>query len=100
MVKLIFIPSIITLKSNICRVFLHIFSFFRKLKNREAAQSARDRKKQKMIDLERMIMSLESRNKELAIENSTLKNCTEVLLQENKRLKSQLNLSPSDPTIK
>lgn len=72
----------------------------RKLKNREAAQSARDRKKQKMIDLERTINSLENMNKELAMENATLKNCTEVLLDENKRLKSQLNLSPSETNIK
>lgn len=53
-----------------------------------------------MIDLERTINSLENMNKELAMENATLKNCTEVLLDENKRLKSQLNLSPSETNIK
>ena len=53
-----------------------------------------------MIDLEQTIISLESINKELTMENATLKSCTEVLLEENKRLKAQLNLSPSNPTIK
>ncbi|ESN97660.1 hypothetical protein HELRODRAFT_193172 [Helobdella robusta] len=62
----------------------------RKLKNRVAAQTARDRKKQRMTELEIAIVALQEQNKQLETENSALKNCTEALLKENKQLKLQL----------
>jgi hypothetical protein len=60
----------------------------RKLKNRVAAQSARDRKKVKMEDLEQSVSLLRSQNEQLRNENETLKEKTRKLLEENQRLKS------------
>lgn len=63
----------------------------RKLKNRVAAQTARDRKKNQMSDLEIKIAALESENQKLAAENSTLKVESGTLLQENEVLKERLS---------
>ena len=46
---------------------------FRKLKNRVAAQTARDRKKQRMDYLEEALAQLEAENKQLLLENDNLK---------------------------
>jgi len=60
----------------------------RKLKNRVAAQSARDRKKVKMEELEQNVNILRSQNEQLRTENNLLKEKTRKLLEENQRLKS------------
>jgi hypothetical protein len=60
----------------------------RKLKNRVAAQSARDRKKVKMEELEQSVSILRSQNEQLRNENSLLKEKTRKLVEENQRLKS------------
>ena len=62
--------------------------FFSKLKNREAAQLARDRKKQRMWELEEAIAKLESENLKLKSENLNLRKQTVSLSQENNRLKN------------
>lgn len=62
----------------------------RKLKNRVAAQTARDRKKAQMDDLEGNLGVLDSKNKQLQLENSLLRKRNEALVQENKLLKERL----------
>lgn len=62
----------------------------RKLKNRIAAQTARDRKKVKMNGLEDSIDELQTENETLHIENSELRHKTKELLEENALLKKQL----------
>ena len=49
----------------------------RKLKNRVAAQAARDRKKQYMDELEEMVANLQSENKRLEQENTLLRQQTQ-----------------------
>lgn len=58
----------------------------RKLKNRVAAQSARDRKKVRMDQLEEAVKVLKEQNEKLKNENSILKDKTKVLLDENRKL--------------
>lgn len=58
----------------------------RKLKNRVAAQSARDRKKVKMEDLENTCDFLKEQNEILKKENSILKEKAKILLDENRKL--------------
>lgn len=67
------------------------FVFFRKLKNRVAAQTARDRKKLLMTDLETRVAQLEAENKRLASENNALKVQTGTLTIENVALKDRLS---------
>lgn len=62
----------------------------RKLKNRIAAQTARDRKKVKMNCLEDSMEDLQSENQSLHFENSELRQHTEQLMEENALLKKQL----------
>nr|XP_054749326.1 X-box-binding protein 1-like [Lytechinus pictus] len=62
----------------------------RKLKNRVAAQTARDRKKAQFDDLEVTLTVMEARNKQLLLENTLLKKQNETLLEENKELKERL----------
>jgi len=69
----------------------------RKLKNRVAAQVARDRKKARMDELEEMIAQLEQENQKLRSENLSLNSRQETLANENNSLRSQLNM-PSAPS--
>jgi hypothetical protein len=62
----------------------------RKMKNRIAAQNARDRKKTRMDELEQIVKDLQVKNKNLKNENQQLKVQTERLLAENCGLKDQL----------
>lgn len=72
----------------------------RKLKNRVAAQVARDRKKARMDELEEMIAQLEQENQKLRSENLSLNSRQETLSNENNSLRSRLNLptAPSAPS--
>ncbi|KAJ8286011.1 hypothetical protein GJAV_G00033510 [Gymnothorax javanicus] len=65
----------------------------RKLKNRVAAQTARDRKKAKMGELEQQVLELELENQKLYIENRLLREKTDGLLTENEELRQRLGLS-------
>jgi len=58
----------------------------RKLKNRVAAQSARDRKKVKMDDLETTCDELKKQNVKLLKENAILKEKAQLLIDENRKL--------------
>ena len=58
----------------------------RKLKNRAAAQSARDRKKARMDELEETVVKLQQQNAKLKSENKLLKEKTQLLLDENRKL--------------
>lgn len=62
----------------------------RKLKNRVAAQTARDRKKQRMTELEEELAAAQARNEALAAENHNLRLSADSLLQENSLLKQRL----------
>ncbi|XP_029019394.1 LOW QUALITY PROTEIN: X-box-binding protein 1 [Betta splendens] len=68
----------------------------RKLKNRVAAQTARDRKKAKMGELEQQVLELELENQKLHIENSLLREQTNGLLTENEELRQRLGLDTLD----
>ncbi|KAG9339629.1 hypothetical protein JZ751_023520 [Albula glossodonta] len=65
----------------------------RKLKNRVAAQTARDRKKAKMGELEQQVLELELENQKLHIENRLLREKTDGLLTENEELRQRLGLN-------
>ncbi|XP_051279859.1 LOW QUALITY PROTEIN: X-box-binding protein 1 [Dicentrarchus labrax] len=68
----------------------------RKLKNRVAAQTARDRKKAKMGELEQQVLELELENQKLYIENRLLREKTSGLLTENEELRQRLGLDTLD----
>uniref|UniRef100_A0A3B4Y7P9 X-box-binding protein 1 n=1 Tax=Seriola lalandi dorsalis TaxID=1841481 RepID=A0A3B4Y7P9_SERLL len=68
----------------------------RKLKNRVAAQTARDRKKAKMGELEQQVLELELENQKLHIENRLLRDKTNGLLTENEELRQRLGLDTLD----
>ncbi|KAL4224035.1 X-box-binding protein 1 [Mactra antiquata] len=63
----------------------------RKLKNRVAAQTARDRKKNLMSELELKVAELEQENRKLAKENLALKSESGSLLRQNEELKGRLS---------
>nr|AAK48906.1 X-box binding protein [Xenopus laevis] len=65
----------------------------RKLKNRVAAQTARDRKKARMSELEQQVIDLEMENEKLLIENQILREKSHGLLTENQELRQRLGLS-------
>ncbi|XP_068018050.1 X-box-binding protein 1 isoform X1 [Melanerpes formicivorus] len=64
----------------------------RKLKNRVAAQSARDRKKARMTKLEQQVVELEEENQKLLLENQFLRERTCNLTLENQELRCRLGL--------
>ncbi|XP_062999740.1 X-box-binding protein 1 isoform X1 [Elgaria multicarinata webbii] len=64
----------------------------RKLKNRVAAQSARDRKKARMGELERQAVEMEAQNQKLLAENRLLRERTHSLALENQELRLRLGL--------
>uniref|UniRef100_A0A8V0ZPR6 X-box-binding protein 1 n=1 Tax=Gallus gallus TaxID=9031 RepID=A0A8V0ZPR6_CHICK len=64
----------------------------RKLKNRVAAQSARDRKKARMTELEQQVVELEEENQRLLRENQWLREQTGSLSLENQELRCRLGL--------
>ncbi|NWI65175.1 XBP1 protein, partial [Todus mexicanus] len=64
----------------------------RKLKNRVAAQSARDRKKARMTELEQQVVELEEENQKLLLENRLLREKTCNLALENQELRCRLGL--------
>lgn len=64
----------------------------RKLKNRVAAQTARDRKKAKMGELEQQVLELELENQKLDLENTLLREKMSDLLSENEELRQRLGL--------
>lgn len=71
----------------------------RKLKNRMAAQTARDRKKQRMNELEEELARLKAENKQLCQQNESLRQVTSVLSQENKTLKTQLETNTCPASV-
>lgn len=74
----------------------------RKLKNRVAAQSARDKKKAKMDELEIIVKALERKQNDLADENKLLHRGMSELRKENEDLKAELQkrLSPECSSCK
>ncbi|XP_028314002.1 LOW QUALITY PROTEIN: X-box-binding protein 1 [Gouania willdenowi] len=68
----------------------------RKLKNRVAAQTARDRKKAKMGELEQQVLEMELENQKLHIENRLLREKASSLLTENEELRQRLGLDTID----
>lgn len=71
----------------------------RKLKNRVAAQTARDRKKQHMAELEETLAIVQAENQALATENDTLRRSADALLKENAELKQRLSTSTQQPLV-
>ncbi len=68
----------------------------RKLKNRVAAQTARDRKKAHMDGLEERLKALEEKSKRLLQENHQIRHQNSLLLEENKELKKRLGMDESE----
>ncbi|XP_074062338.1 X-box-binding protein 1 isoform X2 [Macrotis lagotis] len=64
----------------------------KKLKNRVAAQTARDRKKARMSELEQQVVDLEEENQKLLIENQLLRERTHGLVIENQELRQRLGM--------
>jgi len=71
----------------------------RKLKNRVAAQTARDRKKQRMTELEEMIDVLQDKNQHLITENEDLRRSAMTLLEENSLLKQRLEMPSNNVQV-
>lgn len=67
----------------------------RKLKNRVAAQSARDRKKERMTELEEIVGRLEVQNNQLKSSNEELQANMKFLLDQNKELRTKLGMDDS-----
>lgn len=64
----------------------------RKMKNREAAQTARDRKKARMDSLEAAILQLEKQNRSLQSDNKALTDEVKLLRGQNTTLKKRLGV--------
>ena len=83
------------------RIIFEIYIFFcRKLKNRVAAQTARDRKKAKMDGMEVNLTDLQDENKRLMEENKALRQQSQQLSSENRDLKERLGQATSGVVIK
>ncbi|EPQ09897.1 X-box-binding protein 1 [Myotis brandtii] len=65
---------------------------YMKLKNRVAAQTARDRKKARMSELEQQVVDLEEENQKLLLENQLLREKTHGLVVENQELRQRLGM--------
>jgi X box-binding protein 1 len=72
----------------------------RKMKNRVAAQTARDRKKARMAELEDQVVELETERKMLLLANIELRNKNTVLEKENSELKLRLGQNVSEVIVK
>jgi len=72
----------------------------RKLKNRISAQTARDRKKEKVCDLEAKVNQLNRQKNDLYNENISLKRVNKTLEQENSELRKRLSDTLLSPTVK
>nr|XP_025837809.1 LOW QUALITY PROTEIN: X-box-binding protein 1 [Vulpes vulpes] len=70
----------------------YVPSVLRKLKNRVAAQTARDRKKARMSELEQQVVDLEEENQKLLLENQLLREKTHGLVVENQELRQRLGM--------
>uniref|UniRef100_A0A2K5R260 X-box-binding protein 1 n=1 Tax=Cebus imitator TaxID=2715852 RepID=A0A2K5R260_CEBIM len=70
----------------------YVPSLLRKLKNRVAAQTARDRKKARMSELEQQVVDLEEENQKLLLENQLLREKTHSLVVENQELRQRLGM--------
>ncbi|XP_054713155.1 X-box-binding protein 1-like [Uloborus diversus] len=71
----------------------------RKMKNRVAAQTARDRKKARMVELEELVTQLEKEKKILALANTELQKQNLALEKENSELKLRLGGKIADESI-
>merc|ERR1712018_1041380 len=78
----------------------------RKLKNRVAAQNARDKKKAQCEDMEKLISQMSKERRKLAEENSRLQEFNSKLQldnaslqEENTELKQRLGINPVDPQL-
>lgn len=69
----------------------------RKLKNRVAAQNARDKKRLKMDEMEEKLKHLEDENKRISQENSNLIALNKRLMEENQALTSSSSTLPPSP---
>lgn len=65
----------------------------RKLKNRVAAQNARDRKKERLEQLEIVVGRLEKENKELKKSNNELRSNMSLLMSQNKTMREKLGMT-------
>jgi len=72
----------------------------RKMKNRVAAQTARDRKKARMAELEDQVVELETERKMLLLANIELQNKNAALENENAELKLRLGQNISEVKVK
>lgn len=64
----------------------------RKLKNRVAAQNARDRKKERLEHLEKIVNRLEKENKDLKKSNEELRTNMNLLMSQNKTMRNKLGM--------
>jgi len=71
----------------------------RKIKNRISAQSARDRKKMKMTDLQDQLAALCEERTQMLKENELLKKRNQKLERENNELRNRLNSSSDEDSI-
>jgi regulator of replication initiation timing len=74
-------------------MFCFVFFFFRKLKNRVAAQTSRDRKKAKMDQMEKALQELFAKNEDLLEQCEKLKTMNERLSAENAEFRTRLSTS-------
>ncbi|XP_035231280.1 X-box-binding protein 1-like [Stegodyphus dumicola] len=70
------------------------------MKNRVAAQTARDRKKARMAELEEQVSELQTEKKVLLLTNIELRNKNAILEKENAELKLRLGIQNADETLK